>query len=398
MNIAMLGPFGLRPKSTVRRRALPLGKALAARGHRVRVIVPPWDWPADAGREWREDSVQVQCLTLSPSAPGLSSAALLVRLVRGALEVQPDVIHCFKPKAYAGLAAFLLWYARGLGVWQGRLVVDSDDWEGPGGWNERGGYSWTQRHFFAWQERWGLRHADAVTVASHALQTLAWSLGVPPQRVHYLPNGVSPRALTQGKGEGVGRGCGMEGRPVVLCYTRFVGCGPSRWARIVAEVADRVPLAHFLVVGVGLAGEEREFQDRIQAQGLAERVTPAGWVPEEDLPRYFAADLALFPLDDTLVNRARCPAKLADLLAAGVPVLAEAVGEAKKYIEDGVSGVLLPPGSPPGRWGVEAAALLDNDARRRRLGMTARREMEKFTWGQLVEGLLTFYPRVKASE
>jgi len=52
MNIAIFGPFGLRPKSTMRRRALPLGKALAVRGHRVTVIIPPWDWPGDAGREW----------------------------------------------------------------------------------------------------------------------------------------------------------------------------------------------------------------------------------------------------------------------------------------------------------------------------------------------------------
>jgi len=40
MNIAMLGPFGLRPKSTMRRRALPLGKALVARGHGVIVSEP----------------------------------------------------------------------------------------------------------------------------------------------------------------------------------------------------------------------------------------------------------------------------------------------------------------------------------------------------------------------
>ena len=200
MNIAMLGPFGLRPKSTMRRRALPLGKALAARGHGVTIIVPPWDWPADAGRQWQEEGVEVRCLSLSPSVPGLSAIALVVRLLRGALDTQPDVVHCFKPKAYAGLAAFLLWYGRYVGLWRGRLVVDSDDWEGPGGWNERGGYSWAQRPFFAWQERWGLLHADAVTVASHTLQTLAWSLGVPPERLHYLPNGVSPQPPDLGQG------------------------------------------------------------------------------------------------------------------------------------------------------------------------------------------------------
>jgi glycosyltransferase involved in cell wall biosynthesis len=393
MNIVILGPFGLRPKSTMRRRALPLGKVLAARGHRVTVIIPPWDWPADAGRRWREDGIEVRCLPLFTQVPGLSSATLLVGLVSAVLNLQPEVVHCFKPKAYAGLAAFLLWYGRRVGLWQGRLVVDSDDWEGPGGWNERGAYSWVQRRVFAWQERWGLLHADAVTVASHALQTLAWSVGVPPRCLHYLPNGISPWTVVRAKGGSVRRRHGMENGPVVLCYTRFVGCGPDRWAAIAEGVAAQAPLTRFLVVGTGLAGEEQEFQARIQARGLAEKVTLAGWTREEELPGYFAAaDLALFPLDDSLVNRARCPAKLADLLAAGVPVLAEAVGEAKTFIEDGVSGVLLPPGSHPVTWGAEAAALLKDGPQRRQVGIAARRRMEeKFAWDRLAEGLLTLY-------
>lgn len=395
MNIVIVGPFGLRPKSTVRRRALPIGKALAARGHRVTVIVPSWDWPEDSGREWQEGGVQVRCLPIGYAVPGFSSVALLARLLRATLDAQPDVVHCFKPKAYSGLVAFLLWYGRCVGLWHGRLVVDTDDWEGPGGWNERGRYSWTQRQFFSWQERWGLLHTDAVTVASRGLQTLVWALGVSPECVYHLPNGVPSWSITREKGPVVRRCYGLDDNPVVLCYTRFVGCGPTRWAEIVAEVAVQTPLARFLVVGAGLAGEESEFWDSIQVQGLAERMTLTGWVPEEDLPSYFtASDLALFPLDDTLVNRTRCPAKLSDLLAAGVPVLVEAVGEAQTYIKDDISGVLLPPGSHPFTWGTKAAALLRDRVRRGRLSRAAREHMEKsFAWGHLIEELLTLYSK-----
>ena len=47
-------------------------------------------------------------------------------------------------------------------------VVDADDWEGPGGWNDdpRAGYSGAAQRVFAWQERFGLSHADAWTVMS----------------------------------------------------------------------------------------------------------------------------------------------------------------------------------------------------------------------------------------
>ena len=75
-----------------------------------------------------------------------------------------------------------------------------------GGWNDLGSrqssavsrqpsaisrqYSWAQKKMFAWQEQWGLTHNDGVTVASRALQSIVWSLGVRPERVMYVPNGV----------------------------------------------------------------------------------------------------------------------------------------------------------------------------------------------------------------
>ena len=189
MNIVMIGPFGLRPRATMSVRALPVARALAARGHAITVLLPPWRDPEDAGRCWEEDGVAVENIPLPPRIPGLFHLLTAFRLARRALALRPDVVHLFKPKAYSGLTHWLL--ARLPRARRPRLVVDTDDWEGPGGWNEIGGYTPAQRRFFAWQERWGLTHADAVTVASRALESLVWALGVLPGRVFYVPNGVA---------------------------------------------------------------------------------------------------------------------------------------------------------------------------------------------------------------
>ncbi len=87
-------------------------------------------------------------------------------------DARPDVVHLFKPKGYAGLVMPLL---RGIPV-----VLDTDDWEGAGGWNDRGLYSPMQRRLFAWQERSLPHRAAHVTVASRTLETQQWGLGVPP--------------------------------------------------------------------------------------------------------------------------------------------------------------------------------------------------------------------------
>ena len=389
MRLAMIGPFGLEPKSTVRRRALPLGRALAARGHDVLIVMPPWHTPGHAPRRWQDDGVTLEYVALGPAMPVVRHGAIASRLVRRALDWRPDVVHCFKPKAHAGLAAWALWHLRRAGG--PRLVVDEDDWEGPGGWNDREGYPAAARALFERQERWGLRHADAVTVASRALEGIVWSLGVDPTTVHYLPNG----AESQPPGDRLEtrRRLGLQDRPTVLLYTRFAEFDPRRPLAVLRAVRDRVPDVTMLVVGQALAPEDdAAFDSAVSEDGLEECVVRTGWVAAEDVPDYLAAaDVALFPYDDTLVNRCKCSAKLIELLAAGVPVVADDVGQNREYIAHGDTGVLVPHGDMGAMAGA-LATLLADAAERQRLGAaSARRMAGAFAWPTLADRVLDAY-------
>lgn len=390
MRIAMIGPFGLEPKATMRRRALPLARELATRGHAVTLIMPPWHTPAEASRQWEEDAVTLQYVSLSPPLPVFSHLAITARLLRCALSWHPDIVHCFKPKAHAGLAAWILWHLQRLGGFRGRLVIDEDDWEGPGGWNELEPYPPLAQTFFAWQERWGLRHNDAVTVASRALETLVWGLGVAREKVHYLPNAALPRA--SGDGKRVRQRHALGEKPVVLLYTRFFEYDVARLLRAWQRIREACPMARLLVVGEGLYLEDERRFGRLLAEGrLSESVVRAGWVSEEELPDYFAAaDLALYPFDDTLINRTKCAAKLVDLLAAGVPLVADAVGQNREYIRHGETGWLVPAGDSEAM-AAGAIALLHDAARRKALGERAAAEMQSHysvtTLAKTLEGL-----------
>jgi len=400
MNVVMIGPFGLHPRSTMRERALPLGRQLIARGHQVTVVMPPWQNPEYAGRRWEEDGVGVENIALPPSVPGLFYIVTALRLAKRAMALRPDVVHLFKPKAYSGLAHWLL---SSVGPRRRpRLVVDEDDWEGPGGWNRLADYTVLERRFFAFQERWGLTHADAVTVASRTLESLVWAMGVSPERVFYVPNGAVS-AVTR-------RGAGREGRAVVLLYTRFFEFPVSRVIEVFRQVRQDVPLAQLLVVGEGLFGEEALFF-RLAAEaglsvarpsssggkGLASPdsgldggdgidIRYVGWVPSESLPLFFSqSDVAIYPFDDTLVNRTKCAVKLVDLLSAGVPVVAEAVGQNREYIRHGETGLLVEPGDVSSFAG-SVVRLLEDASLRRRLGRQAARDLqERFSWCCLAE-------------
>jgi glycosyltransferase involved in cell wall biosynthesis len=379
LNVVLAGPFGLRPRGTMAVRALPMAKALARRGHRVTLLLPPWQNPEDAGRCWEEDGVRVENLHLPPSVPGLFHASLALRMARRTLVLRPDVIHLFKPKAYSGLVHTLL--AQLPPRRRPRLVVDTDDWEGPGGWNELADYSPLQRRFFTWQERWGLTHADRVTAASRVLEGLVWALGVPRDRVVYVPNGIAHPELIPPAERGP-----APTSPRILLYTRFFEFPVARVIELLRRVRERVPEAHLQVVGKGLFGEEEDLMAQARRAGLVEAVTYTGWVEPEEQPRIFAqAALAVYPFDDTLINRTKCPVKLLDLMTAGVPVVGEAVGEIRETIRHAETGWLVEPGDVDA-FAAGVVRLLEDRALRERIGRAATQAVQRErTWERLVE-------------
>ncbi|MBN1484871.1 MAG: glycosyltransferase family 4 protein [Chloroflexia bacterium] len=390
MRITLIAPFATRPKGTTRSRVLPLATALTRRGHQVRVLIPAWDHPSEAGREQVIDDLHLHWLELRrPLLPRLSW-----KLAREARRGQPDLIHVFKPKAHAGLALFWLWLLRS----RVPRILDTDDWEGRGGWNEINPYSRSQKVFFQWQESFLPRHcAQVVTVASRTLETQMWSLGLSTEDVFYLPNGAS-RARYSGWAQAdptpVRVRLGLGGQPVILLYTRFDRFDVQRVPNVLAKVIERVPDTRLLVVGQGFFGEEQMLEKEFARRGLGQHLIQAGWVEERDLPAYLSAgDVAYFPMDDTLTNRASCSAKLVELMVSGRAIVTDGVGQNRELLEHRISGWL----TPPGAISLQAAAivaLLKNTAIRQALGENAQRRVWRhYDWDRLAEQAERAYER-----
>jgi glycosyltransferase involved in cell wall biosynthesis len=264
-------------------------------------------------------------------------------------------------------------------------VQDTDDWEGRGGWNDLLPYPPAMKRFFAWQEGSLPRMADAVTVASRTLETQVWGMGVAPERVVYLPNGVPlappvlpPAAIACAR---LGLGAG----PVVLLYTRFWEFPLRDVLELLLVLHAHRPDARLLVIGDGEAGEAARLRQWATRAGVAHQLDVRGWSDAATIvDAMAAADVAVMPFADTLMNRAKCSVKLLELLRAGVPVVASRVGQAAEYIDSGQSGLLVDPGGVPlGRAVVE---LLADAPRRRALGAAGARTITaRANWPLLAE-------------
>lgn len=378
----MIGPFAWAPKGTVNARAALLGQALVERGHSVTLLIPPYDNPAHAGFRWSQGGVEILNVSLPTWGDSVwARMAVPPTMARQALGLQPDVVHVFKPVGYSGLVGALL------RMMSGRLpmVLDSDDWEGWGGWADLKPYPAVLRRLITWQEHSSAQRADAVTVASRALEAQMWGFGLPPASVFYMPNGPNPiyrkdsRPSSEKTSE-LRRILGIGRDPMAL-YIGHVGYDSELNLLIDAlpEVIEQVPELRVVIIGSGPGlGHLRNL---ILERGIDKHVLFTGWVaPSKTTVFLAAADVVLYPHRHSLVNRAKSPSKITAYMAMGKPIVASKVGEAVFYLDNGRAGLLVEPGNIAA-FAEGTVAILRDSERARFLGQRAQERIWKqYSW------------------
>jgi glycosyltransferase involved in cell wall biosynthesis len=296
-------------------------------------------------------------------------------------------VHVFKPVGYAALAGMILSCTTDL-----PLVTDTDDWEGTGGWNSVNPYPWHWKRIFDFQERWLPRHSAAVTVASRTLETQVWGMGVPPERVVYSPNcpteaflgrraQIQERDVTR-----VRETLGVGSAPLAI-YVGHITLGDDLDLALLAwkQVLAHVPDAKLVIVGTGegLAA----LKSGVTELGLGNTVVFAGWVDHDRVPAYLsAADVAIYPYRDTLVNRAKCSIKILEYMTMGKAIVTHRVGQNSEYLEHRRSGFLAEPGNVDEFAQGLTACLTDRELAGKLGKAAARRISQDFTWeGRIID-------------
>lgn len=131
-----------------------------------------------------------------------------------------------------------------------------------------------------------------------------------------------------------------------------------------ARVARADPAAHFVVAGDGPL--RARLEAAAQRAGLGARAHFLGWWG--DLPALYA-DLDVVALTS---RNEGTPVCVLEAMAAGVPVVATAVGGVPDVVRHGETGLLVPPGDPAALAAALASLLADPD-RRSALGLAGRR-------------------------
>ena len=165
---------------------------------------------------------------------------------------------------------------------------------------------------------------------------------------------------------------------------------------VLIEALDQIADLSWQLLVVGDGNLRPSFEATVRARGLSDRVLFLGNVADRDLPRvYRCADIHVFPS----TRRAEAFGLVAlEAAASGIPSIASSLPGVRTVVQDGNTGLLVPPEDVCEL--VKAMTLLiERPDVRQRFGVAARdRAEQSFAWNPLVTQLETTYRSVLSQQ
>jgi len=227
--------------------------------------------------------------------------------------------------------------------------------------------------------RWAARRADGLVVVSSGLQRRLAALGVAPERVRVLRNGVDLALFLPVDRDAARRALGFT-RPTLVAVGNLVAL---KRHRLMVEALVGLPEADLVIVGDG--PERASIEALVRERRVTHRVRLFGHVPQHRLPDiYSAADLLV------LVSTSEgWPNVLLESMACGTPVVVSDI--------DGISDIVAAPeaGCVLGETTADrlAAAVRDLLAAPPSRGAT-RAYAERFDWQSTTEGQIALFREI----
>ena len=227
--------------------------------------------------------------------------------------------------------------------------------------------------------RIAMRRVDAVVANSQAAANDAIAVErIDPARVHVIRNAVVPVETTDAERLRLRQGWGFSPEDLVVgCVGNFK---PGKGQQVLLDLAGGLrelhPSLRYCLVGDGpLRGW---LETEIRRRGLETCVTlDSGVTDARSL--YAAFDIAVQASDSEGL-----PNAVLEAAAAGLPIVATAVGGTAEILTSGVNGLLVAKGDREGLAAAIGQLSVDGDLRRR-LGLAARERADAFSPARLAE-------------
>ena len=242
-------------------------------------------------------------------------------------------------------------------------------------------------------DRWSLRGAYRVVTVCGPFADKLESRGIDRDRITVLHNSVKPFvAPPLEQVRRVQHSLGLQDEAVILAVGRLsYEKGIADLLRAAAVLSNTKGVPNFRLVLVG-DGPEREALARLASRlGIEGKLTMAGF--QRDTKPYYSIATLMAVSSHTEGS----PNVVLEAMAAGLPIAATAVGGIPEILEEGLTGLMVPPRNPDAMASAILRILTDPEMRLR-LGAAARLRAESnFTPEVYKRSLVEFYQKTLES-
>lgn len=252
-----------------------------------------------------------------------------------------------------------------------------------------------RNRIFGWVARWVFRQATVVTACSEDLRRGAVALGALADKVHIIAWGADPARFHPAVAPFDRADFGLAGDDIVLvALGRIV---PKKGFDVLVQALPSLLASHPGVqVLIGGDGFQRDQLCHLATSlGVSDYLHLPGRIPWDRVPAFLnMGDIFVLPsVRDAAGNLDGLPTVLLEALALGKPVVASGIGGVPLVIEDGVNGMLCPPGDSDAL-SQATASLLEDSSLRARLGQAARLSVEeRFNWLDVARNFVALFER-----
>lgn len=275
--------------------------------------------------------------------------------MRGLLKrVKPDILHIHSLGAY-GLGAFCGFHPIVATAWGSDVLM--------------AGHQYGRRVFV----RQVLLKADCITCDADHMIGEVKLLAAEAGRIERVNFGIDTKTFCPKDGRARIRDMlGVGTDPVVISLRSLQPIyDVQSLVRAIPLVLSQVPNAKFLIAGDGV--DEEMLKKLAKSLNLLRHILFLGKVNNSDLPDYLnAADVYV----STALSDAGIAASTAEAMACGLPAVVTDSGENKQWIDEGVSGFVVPVKSPEAL-SQRIVHLLNDERRRRSFGKAGRKTIEE---------------------
>ncbi len=237
-------------------------------------------------------------------------------------------------------------------------------------------------------KQYRLRGPEKLIAVSRRIRHVALETGVDPSRIAVVYSGLDTvRPINPSEDKRVRSQYGITPNQLVIgtVANLFPRKGYEYLIQALAEINQRKPGIHCLIVGEGDEIYRSRLLDMVQKNGLEKVVTFAGF--QQDVPSYIAA-MDVFVLPSVMEGFGIV---LLEAMAMGKPIIATTVGGIPEIVEDQTTGILVPP-KDSSAIAQKIIYLLENPSVREKLGQAGRaRVLERFSVQRMASQLQDIY-------